>query len=84
MPTVKTAISLQESLFKRVDQLARELDIPRSHVFVLAVEEFIQRYENRKLLKTINEAYEEILDREEEHLRDRMRQYHRDMVEGQW
>jgi predicted transcriptional regulator len=57
MPTVKTAISLQESLFKRVDQLARELDIPRSHVFVLAVEEFIQRYENRKLLKTINEAY---------------------------
>ena len=84
MSTVKTAISLQESLFKRVDQLAQELGIPRSHIFVLAVEEFIQRYENRKLLKTINEAYEEILDREEEQLRDRMRQVHRDMVEGQW
>jgi predicted transcriptional regulator len=84
MSTVKTAISLKESLFRRVDQLARELDMPRSHIFALAVEEFIQRYENRKLLNTINEAYEEILDREEEHYRDRMRQYHRDMVEGQW
>ena len=84
MSTIKTAISLQESLFRRVDQLARELDMPRSHIFALAVEEFLQRHENRKLLKTINEAYEEILDREEEHYRERMRRHHRDMVEGQW
>jgi predicted transcriptional regulator len=84
MSTVKTAISLRKSLFERVDELAQELDIPRSHIFVLAVEEFIQRYENRKLLEAINEVYEEILDREEEIHRDRMRQQHRKMVEGQW
>lgn len=84
MSTVKTAISLQESLFERVDALAQELDIPRSHIFVLAVEEFLQRYENRKLLEGINAVYGEIREREEEIYRDRMRQRHREMVEGEW
>jgi metal-responsive CopG/Arc/MetJ family transcriptional regulator len=84
MSTVKTAISLRESLFEQVDALAQELDIPRSHVFVLAVEEFLQRYENRKLLEAIDEVYDDMRDREEKVYRDRMRQRHRRMVEGQW
>jgi metal-responsive CopG/Arc/MetJ family transcriptional regulator len=37
MATVKTAISLQESLFEQVNELAEELQMPRSHLFVLAV-----------------------------------------------
>jgi predicted transcriptional regulator len=84
MGTVKTAISLRESLFERVDALAQELDIPRSHIFVIAVEEFLQRHENRKLLEEINEAHEEILAHEEELHRDKMRKRHREMVEGRW
>jgi predicted transcriptional regulator len=84
MSTIKTAISLRESLFAQVDELAQELDIPRSHIFVLAVEEFLQRHQNRKLLEAINEVYEDVLDREEEIYRGRMRQQHRKMVEGQW
>jgi len=84
MTIVKTAISLRESLFDRVDALAQELDIPRSHIFVLAVEEFLQRHENRKLLEELNEVYEEIQDREEEIYQARMREHHRKMVEGQW
>ena len=84
MSTVKTAISLQRSLFERVDELAQELDIPRSRIFAMAAEEFIQRFENRKLLEAINEVYEEILDRDEELHRDRMRHQHRKLVEGQW
>ncbi len=84
MSTVKTAISLQASLFEQVNTLAQELDIPRSHVFVLAVEEFLQRYENRKLLEAIDEVYDDIRDREEEIYQNHMRQRHRRMVEGQW
>lgn len=84
MATIKTAISLRESLFERVDALAQELDIPRSHIFVIAVEEFLQRHENRKLLEEINQAHEEILAHEEELQRDQMRKRHRKMVEGQW
>ena len=84
MVNVKTAISLQRSLFEQVDALAQELQISRSHLFVLAVEAFLQRYQNRQLLEAINEAYDDLPDAEEQALRDRMRQQHRRMVEGQW
>ena len=84
MSTMKTAISLPESLFERVDQLAQELNMPRSHIFVLAVDEFVRRHENRKLLAEINEAYGEIRDREEKLVREGMRRRHREAVEGRW
>ncbi len=84
MANVKTAISLQQPLFERVDALAQELQISRSRLFVLAVEAFLQRYQNRQLLEAINEAYGDLPDAEEQALRDRMRQQHRRMVEGQW
>ena len=84
MANVKTAISLQRPLFEQVDALAQELQISRSRLFVLAVEAFIQRYQNRKLLEAINEAYGDLPDSEERALRDKMRQQHRRMVEGQW
>lgn len=84
MSTVKTAISMRESLFERVDALAQDLNMPRSHVFVLALEEFLERYENRKLLEAINEVHDDLRAQEEEIYRDQMRQRHRKMVEGQW
>ena len=84
MATVKTAISIQQSLFEEVDALARELEVSRSHLFALAVEEFIQRHQNRQLLDAINEAYADLPDPEEQALRQRMRRQHRQMVEGQW
>jgi len=84
MANVKTAISLQRSLFEQVDALAQELQISRSRLFVLAVETFIQRYQNRQLLEAINEAYDDLPDPEEQALRDGMRQQHRQMVEEQW
>ena len=83
MPNVKTAISLQESLFDRVKELARDLEVPRSRVFVLALEEFIRRHENRNLLARINAAYEETPASERKRLRQ-MRRSHRRIVEGEW
>ena len=84
MASVKTAISLQQPLFEQVEALAQELQISRSRLFVLAVEAFIQRYQNQKLLEAINEAYDDLPDAEEESLRKKMRQQHRQLVEGQW
>jgi metal-responsive CopG/Arc/MetJ family transcriptional regulator len=81
---VKTAISLQQSLFEQVDALAQELQISRSRLFVLAVEAFIQRYQSRKLLEAINDAYDDLPDLEEQSLRHKMRQKHKQLVEGQW
>ena len=84
MTSVKTAISLQKSLFDQVEALAEEMKVPRSRVFALAVEEFVRRHQNRRLLQRINEAYESTPDPAEDALRRRMRRHHRQVVEGEW
>ena len=84
MTTKKTAISLQQSLFEQVDALARQLHVSRSQVFALAVEEYIQRHQNRKLLAAINAAYEASPGVEEQTLRREMRRQHRQLVDGPW
>lgn len=82
--TVKTAISLENSLFQKADDLAQELKISRSHLFTLAVQQFIESYENQRLLEKINAVYADGPDPEEVALRQRMRVHHRQLVEGQW
>jgi metal-responsive CopG/Arc/MetJ family transcriptional regulator len=84
MPTVKTAISIQESLFDQVNELAEELQIPRSQLFTLAVEEFIKRHENRSIFEALNEVYAAAPDPDEEALQEGMRRQQRQLVEGQW
>ncbi|HEX3527056.1 MAG TPA: hypothetical protein VH988_08320 [Thermoanaerobaculia bacterium] len=59
MPTVKTAISLPESLFHRAENVAHELQISRSQLVATAIAEFVKRYEKRALIEAINRAYEE-------------------------
>jgi metal-responsive CopG/Arc/MetJ family transcriptional regulator len=84
MANVKTAVSLQKSLFEQVDALASEMKISRSRLFALALEDFIRRSQNQKLLEQINAAYENTSDPEELTLRRRMRHQHRRIVEGEW
>ena len=84
MANVKTAISLQQSLFEQIEVLAQELQISRSRLFALAAEAFIQRHQNQKLLEAINDAYDDLPDAEEQSLHQKMRQQHRHLVEGQW
>jgi len=84
MANVKTAISLNKSLFAQVNKLAAELEVSRSHLFVLAVEEFIQRYENEQLLHQINQAYDDLPAVDEEQTLLGMRSQHRKVVEGEW
>ena len=84
MANVKTAISINKSLFEQVNKLADELEVSRSHLFVLAVEEFIQRYENERLLHQINQAYDDLPLADEEQILQGMRSPHRKLVEGEW
>ncbi|MBN1814219.1 MAG: hypothetical protein JXA14_20440 [Anaerolineae bacterium] len=84
MATVKTAISIRKSLFEQVNNLAEELEVPRSQLFVLAVEEFIKRHQNRKILETLNEVYTNGPDQDGRALCEGMRRPHRQLVEGQW
>ena len=82
MAYIKTAISLPESLFEQVDALARELQIPQSRLFTLAVEEYIQHHQNRRLLEAINTAYDDLPDPEEQALLHKIRSQHRRLLEG--
>lgn len=80
MAHVKTAVSLEEPLLKQADDLAREMNVSRSRLFSLAVEEFIQRHQDQALLEALNAAYEEPPDSEEQQWQQVMRQYHQKLV----
>lgn len=84
MAHIKTAISIQESLFDKIEQLAHELQVPRSHIFVLAVEEYIRRQESQRLLARINEAYKGESEVGGQKRLRQMRSSHRRIVEGEW
>lgn len=84
MEHVKTAISLHKALFEQVEALAHEMHISRSRLFALAVEDFIHRYENQRLLDRINAAYADVPEPGEQDLLRRMRHQHRHVVEGEW
>ena len=68
MSTVKTAISLDEPLFRKVQACARDLKIPRSRLFSLALEEFLERRANRRLLRRLEEVYSRPFAREDTRL----------------
>jgi metal-responsive CopG/Arc/MetJ family transcriptional regulator len=84
METIKTAISIDKSLFAQANSLARKLKVSRSRLFVIALEDFIREQENRELLEKINAAYEDEPDQTEIRMRRKARKSHRKLVEGQW
>lgn len=84
MKTVKTAISIQQSLFDQADRLSRKLNVSRSRLFGLAVEEFIQRHKSQTLLDDINRAYEDEPDVNEKARLTKMREQQRKLIEGEW
>jgi metal-responsive CopG/Arc/MetJ family transcriptional regulator len=65
MPSVKTAISIPEPLFRRAEAVAHSLQISRSQLIARAVDEFVKRYESRSLLESLNRAYEDSPSAEE-------------------
>ncbi|MDE3089568.1 MAG: hypothetical protein KGJ80_09350 [Chloroflexota bacterium] len=84
MQNVKTAISIQKSLFEQAEKLARQMQVSRSRLFVLALEDYIHRQQNRELLTRINAAYAGEPDASERRLHRKARRTHRRIVEGEW
>jgi predicted DNA-binding protein len=63
MATVKTAISIDEVIDKKVKKLSKKLNMPKSQIFSQAVEYFIEKDENLELLQKINESHEPYLSK---------------------
>lgn len=83
MATVKTALSIDESLFEQAEALARELDVSRSRLFSLALEAFLKRHEAERILHRINSVYSDVPP-EGDQERALKRAKHRELVEGTW
>lgn len=81
MPGVKTAISLNEELFSKVNQLADNLHISRSKVFTLAVQDYVKKQENQALLARLNEAYKDLPVEEERKIQKSMRGKQKKLIE---
>ncbi len=84
MANVKTAISLHEAFFEQAEARADKLQISRSRLLPLTLNDFIRRSHNRQLLEKLNTAYEDVAEDGEQALRRRMRRQHRRAVEGEW
>ncbi len=83
MPNIKTAISIEKPIFDQVNDIAKNLNISRSRLFVLAAQEFIERHANMELLQAINEAYDDLPDLDPK-IVEKMRPRHLKMVKNQW
>ena len=84
MSLVKTAISLNEDLFKKANKLSAEMDISRSKLFQFAVESYIRQYENKKILSKLNKIYSGESIVEEKELQKSMKDYHKRMIKDKW
>jgi len=82
--TVKTAISIQKSLFEEAENLAHELNVSRSELFGLAIESFVRSRQNQKLLEEINQAYSNEPDPADKVRLTKIRKHHRKMVRNAW
>ena len=84
MPNVKTTISLEAPLFHKAAALAREMKISRGRLFALALEDFVQRYQNERLLEQINAAYKARSNPDEQALLQAWQPQLRRLAEGDW
>lgn len=76
MTTIKTAVSIEENLFRRTKEAAVELEISRSSLVSLALESYLSRYEANKITAKLSEVYAEGPTAEEEELHKAMWRYH--------
>jgi metal-responsive CopG/Arc/MetJ family transcriptional regulator len=84
MSIVKTAVSLPEDLYERAEALARSLKTSRSRLYALALEEYLRRHEEERLVEQINAVCDAADANSDERLIAGHRRLHREVVEGEW
>jgi len=57
---MKTAISISDTLFEKAEKTARYMGIPRSKLYVLALEDYIARNNGEMITEKLNEVYSKI------------------------
>ena len=80
MPGIKTAISIDKSLFEKAERLAQDMNVSRSKLFSLAIKDYIKKQENRFLLAELNSVYGKEQDQEEQNLVESHRKKHKNVI----
>jgi len=73
---MKTAISVPDDLFEKVEELSEELHLSRSRIFTEAVRDFISRRKNEKILQALNRVYSEAETEQETTLRKQSKKHY--------
>jgi predicted transcriptional regulator len=84
MASKKTAISLSEATYARVDALAREMKVPRSRVFALVGEQLLECHDALSLEAAIDRGYQDLPTAAEKKWLRSTRRKHRQLVDGEW
>jgi metal-responsive CopG/Arc/MetJ family transcriptional regulator len=80
----KTAISIDEELFRKADLLARELGVSRSQLYSSAIESLLREKEDIELISEINKAYSTPDTPTESKKRALTKDYMKKLAEGEW
>jgi metal-responsive CopG/Arc/MetJ family transcriptional regulator len=81
---MKTAISIPDDLFNKVNKLAKENKTSRSQIFCAAVEAYLEKIKSHKLLEALNSAYADEETSEERLLRKKSFEYYsRTILKGE-
>ena len=54
---MKTAVSLPDGLYKDAEELARSMGVPRSRLFAMALEEYIDRHRSERITAALDKVY---------------------------
>ncbi len=80
MAQVKTTISIDETLFGQAEQAAQELNLTRTALYALALQDFLRRRSQERLTEELNAAYDGSIDPEDAAMMRGMRERQRRMA----
>ncbi len=84
MPIIKTGISIEIELFKKAEETAAKLNVSRSKLFQLALENYIKQFENYALLESLNISFSGNISEEEHDFHKLMKNYIKNHLEDRW
>lgn len=84
MAAIKTAISIDEVLFDKINRLSDEIKLSRSQIFSQAVRYFIEKKDNLELIRKINQAYSDVIDENEIELLGKSKRKYKEIVKETW
>lgn len=83
MAQFKTAISIDDSVFAAMEDLANRMSISRSRAFELAARQFVKHYREEAITSKLNKVYGDSKDKkEDDELLEAMLNYQGSLLEN--